>query len=88
VIARFDYQTETLTEADLGSHRYPVEPIVAPDANEPERSWVLTVVYDGEADRSEVWVLDGDRLDAEPACRLELLQVVPFSFHGTWKPAR
>ena len=85
-IARFDYQTATLTEADLSTHRYPSEPIYAPDANDAGQGWLLTVVYDGETDRSEVWIFDSDRLDDEPVCRLTLPHVVPPGFHGTWNP--
>jgi carotenoid cleavage dioxygenase-like enzyme len=87
-IARFDYRTETLTEADLGPNRYVVEPLYAPDAFDGERGWVLTVVYDGESDRSEVWIFASDCLDDEPVCRLGLPDVVPLSFHGIWEPTR
>ncbi|MDF5738914.1 MULTISPECIES: carotenoid oxygenase family protein [unclassified Nostoc] len=86
-IARFDYKTETLTEADLGENRYPSEPIPTQDTQNPEQSWVLTVVYDGNSHSSEVWVFDSDRLDAEPVCKLGLPSVIPHSFHGTWNPA-
>jgi len=84
-IARFDCQTQTLIEADLGKNRYPSEPIHAPDALNPEQGWVLTVVYDGNSNQSEVWIYDSDALDQEPACRLQLPQVIPLSFHGRWK---
>ncbi|NEO97649.1 MAG: hypothetical protein F6K58_02860 [Symploca sp. SIO2E9] len=86
-IAHFDYQTGTLTETDLGENRYVAEPIYAGDRLNPERGWVLTVVYDGNADKSEVWVFDSDRLQEEPVCRLSLPEVIPLSFHGTWKSA-
>ncbi|NEP11849.1 MAG: hypothetical protein F6K14_16895 [Symploca sp. SIO2C1] len=86
-IARFDYQTSTLTEADLGENRYVVEPIYAADTLNPEQGWVLTVVYDGNLNTSEVWVFDEASLDEEPVCRLGLPEVIPFSFHGTWRPA-
>jgi carotenoid cleavage dioxygenase-like enzyme len=79
-IARFDHKTQILTEANPGENRYPSEPI-------PVEDWVLTVVYDGNSHRSEVWVYDSDRLDQEPVCQLELPSVIPHSFHGTWKPA-
>ncbi|PSB34347.1 carotenoid oxygenase family protein [Stenomitos frigidus] len=85
-IARFDYQTATLTEADLGTNRYPSEPIYAPDADNAGQGWVLTVVYDGTTDCSEAWIFDGDRLDDEPVCKLALPHVVPPGFHGTWNP--
>ncbi len=86
-IARFDHRTDTLTEANLGENRYPSEPIYAPNTPHPDQGWVITVVYDGNSDSSEVWVFDSDRLDEEPVCRLGLPSVIPHSFHGTWKPA-
>lgn len=86
-IARFDHQTGTLTEASLRKNLYPSEPLPAQDAQNPERSWVLTIVYDGNAHTSEVWVFDSDRLDEEPVCKLGLPSVIPPGFHGTWKSA-
>jgi len=85
-IASFDNRTGTLNEADLGENRYPTEPIYAPDAINPERGWVLTVVFDGNTNSSEVWIFDSERLDEEPVCKLGLTSVVPMGFHGTWKP--
>lgn len=87
-IARFDHQTRILTELDAGENRYPGEPIYAADAHQPERGWILTLVYDGESDRSELWICDADHLDAGPVCRLGMPQVIPFGFHGTWQPDR
>ncbi len=84
-IARFDSRTGTLTEADMGENRYPTEPIYAPDADNPGRGWILTVVFDGEREYSEVWIYDADGLDAPPVCRLALPEVVPFGFHGIWR---
>ncbi len=86
-IARFDNQTSTLTVADMGENRYPTEPIYAPDPENPLAGWIITVVYDGNTDNSEVWVLDSDKLDEEPICKLALPSVIPPGFHGTWKSA-
>lgn len=86
-IARFDYQTENLTVADLGENRYPMEPIYAPDPQNPNRGWIVTVVYDGNADTSEVWIFDSDRLMEAPVCRLGLPSAIPMGFHGTWRQA-
>jgi len=86
-IACFDYETGTLTEADLGDNRYPTEPLYATDILNSEQGWVLTAVYDGKKDASEVWVFDSNRLDCEPVCRLGLPEVIPIGFHGTWNPA-
>lgn len=86
-IARFDHQTGKLTEADPGKNRYPMEPIYVADSQNPEQGWILTVVFDGNHNSSEVWVFDAAHLDAEPVCRLELPSVIPFGFHGTWRSA-
>ena len=86
-IARFDHKTDTLKMADRGDKWYPSEPIYAPDTRNPEQGWVLTVVYNGNSDTSEVVVFDSNKLDDEPVCRLRLPSVIPFSFHGRWKPA-
>ncbi len=85
-IARFDTQSRNLTIADLGENRYPVEPIYVPDISS-EKGWILTVVYDGNSDSSEVWIFDSDRLSDSPVCQLELPGVIPLGFHGTWKSA-
>jgi carotenoid cleavage dioxygenase-like enzyme len=87
-IARFDHTTNTLTEANLGENRYPSEPIYAPDPNNSDQGWIITVVYDGNTDTSEVWVFDSNHLDEEPLCRLSLPSVIPHSFHGTWRAIR
>lgn len=85
-IARFEHQTETLTVADCGDC-YPTEPIYVPDPENPDQGWIVTVVYDGNTDSSQVWIFESDRLDQAPICRLGLPSVVPIGFHGTWKPA-
>jgi all-trans-8'-apo-beta-carotenal 15,15'-oxygenase len=86
-IGRFDYQTATLTIADLGENRYPMEPIYAPDRGDPNQGWIVTVVFDGNCDRSEVWVYNAAYLDEPPVCRLGLPGIIPLGFHGTWQPA-
>ena len=84
-IAHFDHHTQTLIEADLGANRYPTEPIYAPDAENSEKGWILTVVYDGNSDTSEVWIFDSNALDSEPVCKLGLPNIIPPGFHGTWR---
>ncbi|TAF08679.1 MAG: hypothetical protein EAZ77_06610 [Nostocales cyanobacterium] len=84
-IAGFDHQTGTLTEANLGENHYPSEPLHIQDAQNSHQGWVLTVVYDGNTDSSEVWIFDSQHLHEEPICKLGLPSVIPHSFHGTWK---
>lgn len=86
-IARFQPTTDTLTIAHLRENCYPSEPLYVADASNPGQGWVLSVVYDGNSDTSEVVVFESDALDQEPICRLGLPSVIPHSFHGKWKPA-
>ncbi len=83
-IARFDRQANKLVVADMGANMYPSEPIYVPNSNDPNTGWLMTVVYDGNNHSSEVRIYQCDRLDSEPICRLELPEVIPHSFHGTW----
>ncbi|ACK73668.1 Carotenoid oxygenase [Gloeothece citriformis PCC 7424] len=86
-IARFDHQTGDLSRVDMGENYYPSEPIFVPYQPSSEQGWVLTMVYNGNSDRSEIRIYDSDRLEDEAVCCLELPSVVPPGFHGTWKPA-
>ncbi|WP_295879239.1 carotenoid oxygenase family protein [uncultured Thiohalocapsa sp.] len=86
-LACYDHAADRLTEADLGDGRYPSEPVVVPDAEDPDRLWLLSVIYDGNADAGEVWIFDAAALADGPACVLTLPDVVPLSFHGCWRPA-
>ncbi|NEO60472.1 MAG: hypothetical protein F6J98_08540, partial [Moorea sp. SIO4G2] len=79
------HKTGTLIVADLGENRYLSEPVYAPDSLNPDQGWILTVVYDGNSDTSEVMVFSRNTLNQEPICRLGLPKVIPFSFHGQWK---
>ncbi|NER36580.1 MAG: hypothetical protein F6J93_21780 [Oscillatoria sp. SIO1A7] len=85
-IAVLDRQTGNYQLAKLGRNRYGSEPIYAPHPDNPDRGWILTVVFDSNSCSSEVWIFDSDRLDSEPVCRLGLPEVVPMGFHGTWNP--
>jgi carotenoid cleavage dioxygenase-like enzyme len=86
-IGRFNHQTGSLEVADLGENRYASEPLYAPDALDAQRGWVLTLIFDGNTNASEVWVFDSDRVADAPVCRLRLPKIIPHGFHGTWKPA-
>lgn len=86
-IARYDHQAQQLTVADCGAGRYPSEPLYVPPARDSQAGWVLTLVYDGHQDASEVWIYECDRLEAEPICRLGLPHKIPLGFHGTWASA-
>jgi len=82
-----DLKTGEANQVSLGPGCYPMEPIYAPDCFNPDRGWILTVVFDGHQDRSTVQIYTAQDLSRGPVCVLELPQIVPFGFHGTWRPA-
>ncbi|MEM6445934.1 MAG: carotenoid oxygenase family protein [Cyanobacteria bacterium P01_D01_bin.123] len=86
-IARVDVETGDTDIATAGKNRYPMEPIYAPDVLNSEQGWVVTVVFDGDCESSEVWIYDREGLADGPVCKLALPDVVPLGFHGKWHPA-
>ncbi len=84
-IGRFDRHENTLTLAEIDRGLYPSEPIHIVDKFDESQSWIITVIYDSNRDRSEVWIYASNRLNEPPVCRLALPSVIPMGFHGTWK---
>lgn len=62
------------------------EPVFAPRGPHAQEDdgFVLSLVYDGPADRSFLQILDARRVDGEPLARLELRHRVPLQFHGNF----
>ena len=83
-VGRFDYESGELIQTDLGEGHYGSEPLHVSDRLTPESGWLLDVVYNATAERSELWILDAQTL-GEPVCRLALPGIVPLGFHGTWQ---
>jgi carotenoid cleavage dioxygenase-like enzyme len=84
-IACFDHEREIFTLANLGPHRYPSEPIFAPNPHQSEQGWMLSVIYDAQHHASEVWIFESHAPGNEPICRVALPEAIAFSFHGTWR---
>jgi all-trans-8'-apo-beta-carotenal 15,15'-oxygenase len=59
-------------------------PVTKAGATADDQVWLLTVVLDAAARRSELWVLDGEGIEVGPVARVPLPHVMPFGFHGNW----
>jgi len=57
----------------------------SPDAAEDD-GWILSLVYDADADTSDLLVLNAADFTGEPQAVVHLPQRVPFGFHGNWVP--
>jgi carotenoid cleavage dioxygenase len=87
---------DALTKLDLETgrdivHAFPKgvfgsEPAFAPreGATEEDDGYVVTIVTDEAAGRSEALVIDARNFAAPPLARIHLPQRVPLGFHATW----
>lgn len=62
-------------------------PVSKPGATSESDAWLLTLVLDARARRSELRVFDAADLTAPPVVRVALPHVVPFGFHGNFVAA-
>jgi carotenoid cleavage dioxygenase-like enzyme len=88
-IAHIDLASGKRTTHELPDGDATGEPVFvprAPDAPEGD-GWVISVVYRGEADRSDFLVFDAQDLAAGPIAAARVPRRVPFGFHGNWRAA-
>ncbi|MBV9041080.1 MAG: carotenoid oxygenase family protein [Acidimicrobiia bacterium] len=69
---------------ERGQYAGEVVPVTKTGATSDDEVWLLTLVLDAPAGRSELRVLDGEGLEAGPVATIPLPHVVPFGFHGNW----
>jgi carotenoid cleavage dioxygenase len=71
---------------DYGSGRMTLEPVFVrrPDAVEEDDGWILSYVYDGNRNLSDVVILDAQDFAGDPIATIQLPVRVPFGFHGGW----
>jgi all-trans-8'-apo-beta-carotenal 15,15'-oxygenase len=62
-------------------------PVTKTGATSERDVWLLTVVLDANARRSELRILDGNDLAAPPVARAALPHVMPLGFHGNFTAA-
>jgi carotenoid cleavage dioxygenase len=46
----------------------------------------MSIVYDGNIDKSKLVIIDTLNFDKKPVCEIILPQRVPFGAHGNWMP--
>ena len=73
-----------LTPMTAGQFAGELVPVTKSNATGDDDVWLLTLVLDADARRSELWVLDGADVAAPPVAVVALPHVVPFGFHGNW----
>jgi carotenoid cleavage dioxygenase len=87
-LAKVDVEAGRVELHDFGAGRVPGEGVFVPsgpDAAEDD-GVVMTFVYDGDRDASDLVLLAGQDFAGEPVATVELPVRVPFGFHGNWAP--
>jgi carotenoid cleavage dioxygenase len=81
-------KTGERSQFDLGAGRHSGEPYFIPreGAASEDDGYLMSFVYDGERNASELMVLDAQDLSEPPLARVILPARVPYGFHGSWVP--
>ncbi|CAB3782371.1 8'-apo-carotenoid 13,14-cleaving dioxygenase [Paraburkholderia ultramafica] len=71
---------------DYGAGRMTLEPVFVrrPDAAQEDDGWIMSYVYDGNRNLSDVVILHAQDFAGDPVATIELPVRVPFGFHGGW----
>jgi carotenoid cleavage dioxygenase len=86
---KFDLAKGTSQLHSAGPGRNPGEPVFVPAAGadpDSDEGYVMTFVYDGPSNKSELVIADASNFTAPPIARVKLPTRVPFGFHGSWIP--
>ena len=85
-LVKYDNQTEASTRFDFGDGRWGSEAPFAPRPNTKaeDDGYLVSFVYDANADRSEAVILDAAGMDE--VCRVIIPQRVPHGYHACWVP--
>ncbi len=87
-VLKYDLDDGRATRHVWGEERFGSEVVFVarPGAADEDDGWLLSLVLDRAADRSELVVLDARDLAAAPLARVRLPRRVPVGFHAHWVP--
>lgn len=85
-IYKQDLQTGQATSYAMGPGRHSAEPVFVPrqGATAEDDGYLMTYVYDGSRNASELLILDARDLERPALAQVLLPQRVPYGFHGNW----
>ena len=87
-LVRIDGATGDARSIDLGPGRLSGEWVMVPRAPgaAQDDGWLLSLVYDMAADRTDLVVLNAGDPDGDAVATVQLPTRVPLGFHGNWVP--
>jgi len=83
-IARFDCSSEFIDSWIPQAYEFCGEPMFAPKVNPSleDDGYVLTVLFNGKSEQSELLVFESSEISAGPMCRIPLGIGIPHGLHG------
>jgi len=83
-IAKFDSNSESIDSWMPEAYEFCGEPMFAPKVNpsSEDDGYVLTVLFNGKSEQSELVVFESSEISAGPVCRIPLGIGVPHGLHG------
>ena len=87
-ILKYDRETGTRSQIDVGMGRLPGETVFVPSAHgtAEDDGYLMTYVYDANSNESDFMIFDAASMSAEPVATVHLPRI-PFGFHGNWVAA-
>lgn len=87
-ILKYDRETGTRQDIELGRGRTSGEPVFVPSADPKaeDDGYLMTYVHDAATDTSQFVILDAASMDKTPVATIDLPRI-PGGFHGSWIPA-
>ncbi|MBD6617418.1 hypothetical protein FNW02_16675 [Komarekiella sp. 'clone 1'] len=85
-LLKYDLETGSTQVHEFGRGRFGGDSVFAPrpGATSEDDGWLLTMVWDALAKKSELLVVDARNITAPPVARIIMPQRVPYGFHGNW----
>jgi len=85
-LIKYDLETGSSQVHEFGRGRFGGDSAFAPrpGAATEDDGWLLTMVWDAVAKKSELLVIDAQNFTSKPVARVFMPQRVPYGFHATW----
>ncbi len=87
-LVKYDREKRGPEVLELGPNRYTQEFVFAPrvHSQSEDDGYLVGLVRDEQAQRSECWLIDAQRFSEGPVARFEIPVRVPYGFHSQWVP--
>ncbi|WP_323374622.1 carotenoid oxygenase family protein [Nostoc commune] len=85
-LLKYDLETGSTQVHEFGRGRFGGDSVFAPrpGATSEDDGWLLTMVWDALAKKSELLVVDARNITAPPVARIIMPKRVPYGFHANW----